>query len=394
MPDASFVDLLIVVAIAFGVPLLLGLAPRLRVPSVILELLAGIVVGPAGFGWVEVTESIRILSIVGLAFLLFLSGLEIDVSKLRGPVLRLAVVGFLLSFAAALAVGFGLDALGLASAPVFVAVVLAATSLGVIVPVLKDANEIDGTFGQLVVAAASIADFMAIILLSVFFARDSTDLSSRLVLIGLFGSALVVAALAATGVRHIELVSGLLVRLQDTTAQIRVRGAFLLMIGFVALAQQLGLEVILGAFGAGVILAIIDRDAVTTHPHFRIKLEGIGFGVFVPIFFVASGLRFDLDALTSDARAIALVPVFLTALLVVRGVPALVYRGVVDGRRTVAAGLLQATSLPFIVAATQIGVELGFVDSSVAAGLLSVLIFPITALTILRERPAPATSAT
>jgi Kef-type K+ transport system membrane component KefB len=182
-----------------------------------------------------------------------------------------------------------------------------------------------------------------------------------------------------------------LLRLQDTTAQIRVRGAFMLLVAFVALASVLGLETILGAFVAGVILRLVDGDRMMTHPQFREKLEAIGYGVFIPIFFVASGIRFDLAALFSSSSTILRVPIFLAALLLVRGVPALVYRPLVGNRRSVAAGLLQATSLSFIVAASQIGLELGLITKAtgaalIAAGLLSVLIFPIIALTLLRRR--------
>jgi Kef-type K+ transport system membrane component KefB len=178
-------------------------------------------------------------------------------------------------------------------------------------------------------------------------------------------------------------------RLQDTTAQIRVRGAFLLLIGFVALAESLGLEVILGAFLAGAVLTLVDRDQMMTHPQFRTKLEAAGFGMFIPVFFVTSGIQFDLDALFASASTLARVPIFLAALLVVRGLPALLYRRALGDRQTLVAGLLQATSLPFIVAASMIGEELGLLDRAtgaglIAAGLLSVLIFPLAALTVIR----------
>jgi Kef-type K+ transport system membrane component KefB len=185
--------------------------------------------------------------------------------------------------------------------------------------------------------------------------------------------------------------SPVLLRLQDTTAQIRVRGAFMLLAAFVALAQGLGLEVILGAFLAGVILRLVDRDRMMTHPQFRQKLEAVGFGVFIPIFFVTTGLQFDLAALFASTSTIALVPIFLVALLLVRGVPAIFYRPLVGSRRFVVAGLLQSISLPFIVAASQIGMELGLLTRATGAalittGLLSVILFPITALTLLRRR--------
>lgn len=389
MPDTDFVNLLLVAAIAFAAPLVLGLAPALRLPAVVLEIVAGIIVGPAGLGWVEIDEPVRILAIVGLAFLLFLAGLEIDARALRGPVLRLVALGFVLSFTLALGVGYGLNAAGLVDTPLLVAIILVATSLGVVVPVLKDAGESGGTFGQLVIAAASIADFGAIILLSLFFSRESTGTGAKVVVLATFAVAAVALGLVVARAGRIMSLSGLLVRLQDTTAQIRVRGAFLLLIGLVALAANLGLEVILGAFGAGIILGVVDRDEGMTHTRFHTKLEAAGYGIFIPVFFVTSGLRFDLDALTSSASAIAMVPIFLVALLVVRGIPAVLYRGVVDGRHVAAAALLQATSLPFIVAATQIGLELGSISAAsaaalVAAGLLSVLIFPAASLVLLR----------
>ena len=189
----------------------------------------------------------------------------------------------------------------------------------------------------------------------------------------------------------------MLLRLQDTTAQIRVRGAFMLLVAFVALASVLGLETILGAFIAGVILRLVDGDRMMTHPQFRQKLEAIGFGVFIPVFFVTSGLQFDLAALFASPSTILRVPIFLVALLLVRGVPALLYRPLIGTRRSIIAGFFQATSLSFIVAATQIGLELGLITKAtsaalIAAGVLSVLIFPIIALTLLRRgEPSPAT---
>jgi Kef-type K+ transport system membrane component KefB len=153
MEEPSFTSLLIVVAVAFGAPLLLGLFPRVRLPAVVLEIVAGIVIGPSGLGWVEVDLTIEVLALIGLAFLLFLSGLEIDFHRLRGPVLRLAGLGWAVSFAIAVAVCLGLSGAGLVDTPLFVAILLSATSLGVIVAVLKDAGEVSTTFGQLVIAA-------------------------------------------------------------------------------------------------------------------------------------------------------------------------------------------------------------------------------------------------
>ena len=384
----SLTDLLIVVALAFAAPFVLGLFPSVRLPSVVLEIVAGIVVGPSVLGIVEVDQAIEVVALIGLGFVLFLAGLEIEFDRLRGQVLRLAALGFAVSFGIAVLVGLTLSSAGLVETPLLVAIILCSTSLGVIVPVLKDSGEISTPFGQLIVAAASIADFGAIILLTLFFSGEGGVGSTLLLL----GALLVLAGVVFVTVRGAERsmrIRSDLLRLQDTTAQIRIRAAIVLFVGFAAVAEELGLEVILGTFIAGAIISLLDHDEVMTHPDFRRKLEAMGFGFFIPVFFVTSGVRFDLDALVADASNLAMVPVFLLALLAVRGVPALLYGRVLDGRRTLVAGIFQATSLPFIVAATAIGLELGLIDAAesaalIGAGLLSVLMFPVLGLTLLR----------
>jgi Kef-type K+ transport system membrane component KefB len=390
VPELSLGGVVVVAAVAFAVPLLLGLAPRLRLPSVVLEIVAGIVLGPSVLGWVEVDLPLQVLSLLGLAFLLFLAGLEIDVRRLRGRLLGLVGAGFVVSFAIGLAVAGGLAAAGLVDTPLLVAIILTATSLGVVIPVLKDAGQAGSGFGQLVIAAASIADFGAVILLSLFFSREASGPGAQLLLIGLL---VVLAGMIGLGLARAgrwTRLSDDLGRLADSSAQIRVRGAVVLLALLVWVAQRLGLETILGAFLAGALLRVLDRDELMTHPTFRLKLEAIGYGFLVPFFFVVSGVRFDLAALTGDPANLRLVPLFLAVLLVVRGLPAWLYRSRVGTRRSLVAGLLQATSLPFIVAATQIGMELGKLDQAtgaalVAAGLLSVLLFPLAALVVLRR---------
>jgi Kef-type K+ transport system membrane component KefB len=389
MPNVSFSGLLIVAVVAFAVPLLLALTPARRLPAIVLEIVAGIIIGPSVLGWVKIDLPISILSVLGLAFLLFLAGLEVELERLRGRLLAFVGSAFLISFGLALLVGYGLFIAGQVVSPLLIAIILVATALGIVIPVLKDAGESASDFGQLVIACAMFAEFGSIILLTLFFSREATSTSTKLVLLGGFALLAVGFAFVLLRLERSKRVATVLLRLQDTTAQIRVRGAFMLLVGFVALASLLGLETILGAFVAGVILRLVDGDSMMTHPQFRQKLEAIGFGVFIPVFFVTSGIRFDLAALFSSLSTILRVPVFLAALLLVRGVPALLYRPLVGSRRSIVAGLLQATSLSFIVAASQIGLELGLITKAtgaalIAAGLLSVLIFPIIALTLLR----------
>jgi Kef-type K+ transport system membrane component KefB len=392
MPEISLVGVLIVAAVAFVVPLALGLVPALRVPSVVVEIVAGIVIGPAVLGLVEVDAPLRFMSLLGLAFLLFLAGMEIDLGGLlRGGALRSAVLGFVLSLAIAFGIGLLLGVAGLIRSPLLVAIMLSATSLGIVVPVLADAGKSQSTLGQLVIAGSSVADFGAVILLSLFFSGDASSVGSTLLLVGAFAVLVAAIAITVAEFEHVGRLNAVLLRLQDTSAQIRVRGALLFLIGFAVLAQLLGLEIILGAFIAGTVLRLVDKDGIMTHTFFRQKLEAVGFGVFIPFFFVVSGIQLDVGALLAGGgAALAPVPIFLLALLLARGLPAILYRPQVDTRGVLAAALLQATSLPFIVATTGIGMGLGILSPAtgaalVVAGLLSVVLFPLGALTLLRS---------
>jgi Kef-type K+ transport system membrane component KefB len=391
----SFSGLLILTAVAFGAPFVLGLFPRIRLPAVVLEIVTGIIVGPSVLGWVHVDPTVAVISTLGRAFLVLQAGLEIDFARLRGRVLTLSAAGFAVSFAIAVIVGFGLQLGGLVDAPLLVAITLSATSLGVLIPVLKDAGESGSTLGQIVIAAGSIADFGATILLSIFFTGEGGT-GATLLLIGSLLALAAVVLIAVRGAERSMRIRADLLRLQDTTAQIRVRGAMVLLVGFAAIAESLGLEAILGAFAAGAILTLLDTDQAMTHPQFRRKLEAIGFGFFIPVFFVTTGVRYDLDALLASTSTVIMVPLFLVALVVVRGLPALLYRRLVGTRKAAIAGLLQSTSLPFIVAATAIGLDLGVIDAAtsaalIAAGLLSVVIFPATGLALLRSGGTPRT---
>src|SRR6478672_303144 len=396
MPAVHFTNLLIVVAAGLLAPLALGFFPRVRIPAIVLEILLGVVIGPSVLGLVKPDLPVEVLALLGLAFLLFLAGLEFDIERLRGRVLTLTAIGFGLSFAIAIVLGLGLKAGGFVKSPLFVAIVLVATSLGVVFPVLKDSGNLTSSFGQLVIAAASIAEFGSIVLLSLFFSGNgSTSTSGTLILLGVFGVVVLVVGLAISGFERSMRLGRVLRRLQDTTAQIRVRAAFLLLIGFTALAGSVGFETILGAFAAGALLSLIDRDEAMTHPEFRVKLEAVGFGVFIPVFFVTSGVQFDLNALVANASTVARVPLFLIAIYLARGLPALAYVRLLGRAQSVIAGVLQSTSLTFIVAATQLGLGLGVVSQAsatglVAAGLLSVAISPTLGLVLLQRRqPRP-----
>ena len=374
---------------ATAAPLLVDLLPLPKVPPIVSEIVAGILIGPVVLDLVDDTAPLAVFSSIGLVFLFFLAGLEIAFDARDDRHLALVGVAFLISLALALVVALLFDAVELVGAPLLVAIILAATSFGIVVAVLKDAGQTGTPFGQLVIAGASIADFATVILLSLFFSSSGASFETTLVLLLLFLGVVAVVGLVLAGARGSEQLKATVTRLHRTSAQISVRIAFLLLVLLVYMSEEFGLEVVLGAFLAGAMVSLLDREKVVRDTGLTEKLEGIGFGVFIPIFFVASGVRLDLDALFSSFDTIVLVPLTVIALLVVRGVPALIYGRFVPRRQALSAGLLQATSLSFVVAATQIGVEIGELEPAAAAGLvtggvISVLIFPALALRLLR----------
>jgi Kef-type K+ transport system membrane component KefB len=377
-----------VLGAATAAPLLVDLLPLPPVPPIVSEIVAGILIGPVVLDLVDTTAPLEVFASIGLVFLFFLAGLEIAFDPRDDRHLVLVAVAFAVSLALALVVALIFDATELVGAPLLVAIILAATSFGIVVAVLKDAGQTNTPFGQLVIAGASIADFSTVILLSLFFSSSGASFETTLVLLLLFLGVVAVIGLVLAGARGSAKLKATVARLHRTSAQIGVRIAFLLLVLLVYMSEEFGLEVVLGAFLAGAMVSLLDREHAVRETGLTEKLEGIGFGVFIPIFFVVSGVNLDLDSLFSF-DTIVLVPLTVVALLLVRGVPALIYRRFLPRRQALSAGLLQATSLSFVVAATHIGVQIGKLDSAAAAGLvtggvISVLIFPALALRLLR----------
>jgi len=382
MPDGSFVAVAIV---AFTAPLLRELVPALLVPAVVLELLGGILIGPHVLGIAESTEAVELFSTIGLAALLFLAGREIDVARLRGALLKRAAGSFLVAFVIGTAIGGILYALELVEAPLLIAVILVATSLSVIIVPLRDAGETETRFGQAVIATAAFAEFGAVLLLSFLFSTERGGFETEIVHLVVFGlAALVVFLVLAHGPR-IERLRAAMERLQEGSAQIRVRGDLALLAIVVGLAVELGLESILAAFAVGVIRGMTSPRESDAESLEAAKLDAVALGIFVPFFFVSSGIDFRVDELTGSTEALLLVPGFVIAFLAVHMVPAVTLARAVERPYAIAEGLLTATSLSFVIVATQIGLELQILQPDTAtalvgAGLATVIFFPALAL--------------
>jgi Kef-type K+ transport system membrane component KefB len=380
----SFNSLLIVAGIAVLVPVVLGLLPRLPIPGAVLMVLGGIVVGPSVLGWARIDAPVEVLSDLGLGMLLFLAGLETDVDRLRSPLTRLAGVafGWSAALAALCAVLFWLP--GPETQPVLLAIIFMSTSAGLLLPLLKDAGEVTTEFGHLIMTAGALAELVPILLLSLLFSADSETPADKIVSLVVFLALLALIGLAVSGVRRLHRLDRMLDRLEARSGQLRVRAALTLALGCGLLAYRFGFASILGSFAAGLLVRIVESSRGEPNREFLIKLDGIGFGFLIPIFFVSTGLSFQLKGLERQPGALAEVPLFLLALLVSRGVPALLYARAVGRRRAVAGGLLQATSLTFVIVSTVIAQQTGKLTAAtsaalVAAGLLSAALFPAAA---------------
>jgi Kef-type K+ transport system membrane component KefB len=386
---ALSLDALFVVCLLGAVaPLVLGFLPRLRLPSAVLEISAGVLIGPSVLGWVQPDEPVLVAGLLGLAVLLFLAGLEIDPGRAHRREVELAVGGYALTLILAAPIALGLAALGWVQTPALVALALSATSLGLVVPVLRDAGQARSALGQAVIVGGSVADVGSIVLLSVLFGAEG-GAASRLVLLSTFLAVVVALAAGVVAARRSLRTRAVIEALQDSTAQIRIRLSVVLLVGMTALAARVGLETILGAFLAGLVLSILDRRP-QEHPRLRTGLDAIGFGFLIPVFYVASGLQLDVSGLVSGGEALLQVAVLVAALLVVRGAPALLHLPTLGVRRSAAAGLLQATSLPFLVTAAMVGRELDLVTPTTAtalvtSGVVSVAVFPTLAYALLRS---------
>ncbi|HEY5018568.1 MAG TPA: cation:proton antiporter [Streptosporangiaceae bacterium] len=394
MVPISFNSLLIIAGISVLVPVVLGLLPRLPVPGAVLMVIGGIVVGPSVLNWARIDAPVEVLSDLGLGMLLFLAGLEIDVERLRSPLSRLAGTAFGLSAGLGLLGGFVFWLTGAATPPILLAIILMSTSAGLLLPLLKDAGEGSTEFGQLIMTAAAVAELVPILLLSLLFSAASETPADKIVSLVVFLALLVLIGLAVSRVRRLHRLDRMLDRLERRSGQLRLRAALTLALACGLLAYRFGFASILGAFAAGLLVRIIESSGGEPNKEFLIKLDGIGFGFLVPIFFVSTGVAFQLKGLENQPSALVEVPLFLLALLVVRGVPALLYLRAVGRRRAVAGGLLQATTLTFVIVATVIGQQTGKLTAAtsaalVAAGLLSAALFPAAAGRLLVRTGAP-----
>ncbi|MFD7261541.1 cation:proton antiporter [Streptomyces sp. NPDC059874] len=384
------VSLVLIMAAAVLAPLLAyGISRWLAVPLVIFEILLGILLGPDVLGWVHTGEVVDVLSNLGLAMLIFLAGYELEFDRVKGDTLKRSVWAWLI----ALALGLGLGALlahgGGFDKGVYVGTALTSTALGAILPVLRDAGDLQSRFGSVMMAMGAIGEFGPIIAMALLLSGRAPGRSAAL----LAAFAALTAAAVLWSLRPKPPWFGnVIAKTLHSSAQFAVRLVVLLLVSMLALAQVLGLDILLGAFAAGLITRLVLHGAAPESSATVLsKVEAMGFGFLVPLFFVVTGVEFDLKALLAGGRELLLLPLFLLLFLVVRGLPIwLLAPKDLDRRDRSALVLFGSTALPLVVAITTLGVQAGKVDPGeaaalVGAGMLSVLVFPLVGLR-LRDR--------
>ena len=366
---------------------------RVILPTVVAEIVLGIVIGPEVLDLAETDDLITFLADFGLALLFFFAGLEVIEKHVPSRSLLLGTGGWAFSFALGLALGVVLHRAGIDAAWWLLAVAVSTTALGTLVPILGDAGLLPTPLGSAVLGTGVAGEFWPIVVISIFL-TGTYGAADEILLLLAFGGIVALAAAAALRARPPRLVQ-ILQETVHTTGQTAVRLALLLLAALVLLAVEVGFDYVLGAFAAGLVVGMA-LDAPESAP-VRMRLEGIGFGFLIPIYFVATGMEFDLDSLLS-VDGLALAGLFLILFAVVRGAPSLLWLRELGARQTAGLALFGATGLPLIVAIVGIGMDRDAIGddvgaSLIGAGMISVLLFPLLATAIVGRRPTAAPSA-
>jgi len=375
-------SLVLVLAASAAAAFLSRVSARLVLPTVVVEIVLGVILGPEALGWATATRAVEFLANLGLALLFFFAGLEVVEKHVPRQSIVRGTIGWAVSLALGISVGYVLRGLGLDGEGWLLGIAMTTTALGTLVPILGDSGLLPTPLGIAVLGTGVAGEFWPIVVISVFL-TGTYGAAWEVVLLLAFGAIAIGAAFAALRARPPRIVAILRGTLHST-GQAAVRLAILTLAALVLLATDVGFDFVLGALAAGLIVGLVldspDGQVV------RMRLEGIGFGFLIPIYFVATGLTFDIDSLLSG-RGLGLAALFLALFLAVRGASALLWYGTLRGRRTVSLALFGATGLPLIVALVTIGTERHAIGSDVGAsligaGMISVLVYPLVATSI------------
>jgi Kef-type K+ transport system membrane component KefB len=394
----EFHSLLIIALVAVLAPLINKLPLRLRIPVIVIEIVMGILIGPAGAGWVTSGGVLGFLGEFGLIFLFFQAGL-VDLTKFQDVPLRLAIVGWLISVAIACVVTALLYVTGLLKGPILVALALPTTAMGMVLPILRDSGELASTFGRSVMGAAAVGEFAPLFLASLVLAHQHSHVMQTLLTI-LFLIIAVGAAVLATKIHSDRLTQAIAAWMEDSSL-LPVRISILILIALVSLARDLGMDAVLGAYTAGIVIGLFIRDSKADV--LRGRLSALGAGFLIPLFFIVSGIELDLRALLANPLNFARLPLFCALFLLVRGVPAFLYLDDLPKSDILPLALYSSSTLPLVVTIAHVGARTGEMlpengAALIGAAIVSMSVFPVIALMLrqraVSEQAASARSAT
>ena len=402
--DLNAYPILTVLIIATISVVLAELPIRFKVPAVVWMMILGMIVGPHVLRLVQPNElfgqfslfkeqesAYRVLGERGLAALFFMAGLDLDLNRVKGRPLKLAIAGWGLSAVLALAAALLLSLWPLAHAPLIIALALTTTAMGTFMPALHDAGMLQTRFGTFVLAAGAVGEFLPIISAALLLTSGVPVWQVILLMLGFVALAGGAAAIAL-GFRP-PFVVRLFKRTLSSSSQLPVLLSLVILFSFAVLSKKIGLESVLGAFSAGMILRLVtegERGSL-----YREKIDALCFGFLIPFFFVWSGMALDLDAFRHNAVSILLIPLFMALFLAVRGLPVILYSKDLPKEERWPFMLYSGTALPLVVAITNVGVTSGNLHPQIAtamvgAAVLTVLFFPAAAHTLLaKNKPAP-----
>jgi Kef-type K+ transport system membrane component KefB len=388
-----FGALLTVAIIACAAPIISAIPRRFRIPAAVLEVLLGALAGPGGLDLVKPDEATDVLSFLGLGFLLFVAGLEVE-PEATAHHFKGVSIAFAMSVLIAVPIAYAVSTVEPINQPLLVAFALASTSLGVVITVLEEKPP-DRELDRITVANSSIGEFGALVLIAVFFSTSTGSVGLRVFTLTVFGAAVVAAGLLLRGFMADVDPRPFFERYRRRTWQLDLRLAILILMVFAALAGVLGFDGILGTFAAGVLIRLADRRSLIRDEHFMRGIDAVGFGILIPSFFITSGIGLDLRALFKSPVHLALVPIFFSAFVLCRGLPALVLWKHLGRRRSAAVGLMSATTLTVVIVAADAATSLHILDlpaatALVTAALLTEVLCPAGALALLRDRRTPA----
>ncbi|TFG38315.1 MAG: hypothetical protein E4H39_00585 [Syntrophobacterales bacterium] len=398
---SAFVSILLITLLAALMPLLSARFRRFNIPIpiVIFEILAGIVIGKTGFNLVTPTPILDFLAEFGFVFLMFISGLEIDISSLFPPRMEekeksflqhpfaLAFIGFVLTLLTAIVAAVQFRRMGLVGNPLIMVLILSTSSLGIILPVLKERNLVSRRYGQFIIMAALFADFITLILLSLVFGILRQGFFLQIMFSLLFLVLVAMGFRLGFRARNIPWIRDVIEELSTATAQIHVRGSIALMVAWVVLAKALGAEIILGAFVAGIIVNIF---AGTQEQVLKDNLDVLGFGFFIPIFFITVGSQIDLKVFLVSSEAMLLLPLLLLAAYVVKVIPLLIFRIAFSWRESIAAGFLLSSRLSLIIASSALAYKMGIIDEAANTAIILLAMVTCTVSPVIFNHIIPA----